>query len=156
MQEPEIAAARPDPQRRATDRLLQIVRRIVTSEADADAAVQYVSAIVALEEGQAYLEAFYDLGAVRRISIRDWSGNPYEVARPAALTPELEALLVAECRHLASGAALQPMDARLFAHGYYAGFCARCRSRFDGGPACRECFFAGYPINYVERTDNDG
>ena len=71
-------------------------------------------------------------------------------ARPAALTAEIEALLVAECRHLTSGAALQPMDARLFARGYHMGFCARCRSQFDLGPACRECLFAGYPINYDE------
>lgn len=138
----------PDPQRRATDRLVRIVGRIARDAAEAAAAIQYVSAIVALEEGQAYLEAFYDLDGVRRISIRDWSGNLYEVARPAALTGEIEALLVAECRHLTSGAALPPMDARLFAHGYRRGFCARCRAQFDLGPACRECLFAGYPINF--------
>ena len=124
------------------------VRCLVTSEGEVNAALQYVSAVVALEEGQAYLEALYDFDNTRRISISDWSGNRYDVVRPAALTPELEALLVAECRHLTSGAALQPMDARLFAHAYHAGFCARCRSQFDLGPACRECFFAGYPINY--------
>ncbi len=147
---PETEAERPDPQRRATNRLLQIVSRLTTSEGEANAVLQYISAIVALEEGQAYLEALYDFDNTRRISISDWSGNRYDVMRPAALTGELEALLVAECRHLTSGAALQPMDARLFAHGYYAGFCARCHSQFDGGPACRECFFAGYPINYEE------
>jgi hypothetical protein len=145
---------RPDPQRRATDRLMRIASRLFASEQDASAAIQYVSAIVALEEGQAYLEAFYDLGPVRTISISDWSGNRYDVARPAALTPEIEASLVAECRHLTSGAALQPMDARLFAHGYHAGFCSRCRSQFDLGPTCRECLFAGYPINYEERTED--
>ncbi len=154
MPEIEIAEERPDPQRRATNRLMQIVGRLFASEAEAAAAIQYVSAIVALEEGQAYLEAFYDLDAVRRISIRDWSGNLYEVARPATLAPDAEALLVAECRHLTSGAALQPMDARLFARGYHASFCSRCRSQFDLGPACRECLFAGYPINYDERTDH--
>jgi hypothetical protein len=153
MPDVEIAAERPDPQRRATNRLMQIAGRIFASEGEAAAAIQYVSAIVALEEAQAYLEAFYDLDSVRTISIRDWSGNLYTVSRPAALTPEIEALLVAECRHLASGAALQPMDARLFACGYYAGFCSRCRSRFDLGPTCRECLFAGYPINYDERVD---
>jgi hypothetical protein len=42
------------------------------------------------------------------------------------------------------------MDARLFARGYHAGFCSRCRSQFDLGPTCRECLFAGYPINYDE------
>ncbi|MCA1670417.1 MAG: hypothetical protein LC793_24160 [Thermomicrobia bacterium] len=146
----EVARERPDPQRRATDRLLQIAGRLFASEAESAAAIQYVSAIVALEEGQAYLEAFYDLGPVRTISISDWRGNRYDVARPATLTLEVEALLVAECRHLTSGAALQPMDARLFARGYHAGFCARCRSQFDLGPACRECLFAGYPINYDE------
>lgn len=148
----EVERERPDPQRRAADRLMQIVSRLFTSEAEAAAATQYVSAIVALEEGQAYLEAYYDRGDVRTISISDWSGNRYDVSRPAALSrsPEIEALLVAECRHLTSGAALQPMDARLFARGYHAGFCARCRSQFDLGPACRECLFAGYPINYDE------
>lgn len=140
----------PDPQRRATNRLMQIVSRLAPTEADAAAAIQYVSAIVALEEGQAYLEAFYDRATVRTISISDWSGNRYDVSRPAAVTPEIEALLVAECRHLTSGAALHPMEARLFAHGYYAGFCSRCRSHFDLGPTCQECLFAGYPINYDE------
>lgn len=146
---------RPDPQRRATHRLMQIVGRLFTNEADVAAAIQYVSAIVALEEGQAYLEAYYDRDDVRTISISDWSGNRYDVARPATLgrSPEIEALLVAECRHLTSGAALQPMDARLFARGYHAGFCARCRSQFNLGPACRECLFAGYPINYEELTE---
>src|SRR4051794_14018429 len=96
----EAGQERPDPQRRATARLIQIVGRLVTSEQDAAAAIQYVSAIVALEEGRAYLEAFYDRGPIRTISISDWSGNRYDVARPVALTPEVEALLVAECRHL--------------------------------------------------------
>ncbi|GEM_PF-6458513 len=146
----EVVRERPDPQRRAAHRLVQIAGRLFADEADAAAAIQYVSAIVALEEGQAYLEAFYDRGAIRTISISDWSGNRYDVARPAALAPEIEALLIAECRHLTSGAALQPMDAHLFAHGYYTGFCSRCRSRFDLGPTCRECLFAGYPINYDE------
>ena len=150
----EVDDERLDPQRRAADRLIQIAGRLFASEQDAAAAIQYVSAIVALEEGQAYLEAFYDRGPVRTISISDWSGNRYDVSRPTALTPEIEALLVAECRHLTSGAALQPMDARLFARGYHAGFCARCRSQFDLGPACRECLFAGYPINYEERTED--
>lgn len=146
----DTADVRPDPQGRATDRLFRIVARIAASEAEAEAAVQYVSAIVALEEQQAYLEAFYDLDGVRTISIRDWSGNLYEVRRPAALTSDIEALLIAECRHLTSGAALQPMAPRLFSHGYHSGFCSRCRARFDLGPACRECLFAGYPINYDE------
>ena len=146
----EVEQERPDPQRRATNRLMQIVSRLVPTEADAAAAIQYVSAIVALEEGQASLEAFYDRATIRTISISDRSGNRYDVSRPAALTPEIEALLVAECRHLTSGAALQPMEARLFAHGYYAGFCSRCRSHFDLGPTCQECLFAGYPINYDE------
>ena len=134
MPDVEVEQERPDPQRRATDRLMQIVGRLFASEQEASAAIQYVSAIVALEEGQAYLEAFYDLGPVRTISISDWSGNRYDVARPAALTAEIEALLVAECRHLTSGAALQPMDARLFARGYHAGFCARCRSQLRPRP----------------------
>lgn len=146
----EVTRERPDPQRRATDRLLRIASRLFTTEADTTAAIQYVSAIVALEEGQAYLEAFYDRGAVRTISISDRAGNRYDVSRPAALVPEVEALLVAECRHLTSGAALQPMDARLFARAYHAGFCSRCRSHFDLGPTCRECLFTGYPINYDE------
>jgi len=150
----EVERERPDPQRRATTRLIQIAGRLFATEAEAEGAIQYVSAIVALEEGQAYLEAYYDRGPVRTISISDWSGNRYDVSRPTALTPEIEALLVAECRHLTSGAALQPMDARLFARGYHAGFCARCRSQFDLGPACRECLFAGYPINYEERTED--
>ncbi len=149
----EAIRALPDPQRRATDRLVRIVDRIAPDAAEAAAAIQYVSAIVALEEGQASLEAFYDLDGVRTISIRDWSGNLYEVSRPAALIGEIEALLVAECRHLTSGAALSPMDARLFAHGYRRGFCTRCRAQFDLGPACRECLFAGYPINYDEIRD---
>jgi hypothetical protein len=148
----ETERERPDPQRRAADRLVQIAGRLFASEQEASAAIQYVSAIVALEEGQAYLEAFYDRGPVRTISISDWSGNRYDASRPATLTAEIEALLVAECRHLTSGAALQPMDARLFARGYHAGFCSRCRSQFDLGPTCRECLFAGYPINYDELT----
>ncbi len=153
MPEIEIERELPDPQRRATDRLMQIVRRLFATEADADAAIQYVSAIVALEEGQASLEAFYDRGAIRTISISDRSGNRYDVSRPTTLAPEIEALLVAECRHLTSGAALRPMEARLFAHAYHSGFCSRCRARFDLGPACQECLFAGYPINYVERSE---
>jgi len=148
----EVERERPDPQRRATNRLVQIISRLCATEADATAAIQYVSAIVALEEGQAHLEAFYDRGPIRTIGISDRSGNRYDVSRPAALTPEIEALLVAECRHLTSGAALQPMGARLFALGYHAGFCSRCRSRFNLGPTCQECLFAGYPINYEERT----
>ncbi len=143
-----------DPARRATVRLRRIVDRIAATAEEADAVLQYVSAIVALEEQQAYLEAFYDLNGVRTISIRDWAGELYEVSRPAVVTPELEALLVAECRHLASGSALHPMDARLFERGYFGGFCARCRSAFDLGPACRECLFAGYPINYDEVPGN--
>jgi hypothetical protein len=143
-------AERPDPQRRATDRLVRIVGRVVANESEEAAALQYVSAIVALEEGRAYLEAFYDLDGVRTIKICDWQGNFYEVARPAGMTAEVEGLLIAECRHLASGAALQPMDARLFARGYHGGFCSRCRSQFNLGPTCRECLFAGYPINYDE------
>lgn len=146
----EIEQERPDPQRRATDRLLQIARRLFSTPADADAAIQYVSAIVALEEGQAYLEAFYDRGPIRTISISDWSGNRFDASRPATLAPEIEGLLIAECRHLTSGAALRPMEARLFAHVYHRGFCSRCRSQFDLGPACQECLFAGYPINYNE------
>lgn len=152
MPDVEIEQERPDPQSRATNRLLQIARRLFPAEAEANAAIQYVSAIVALEEGQAYLEAFYDRGPIRTISISDWSGNRFDVSRPATLAPEIEALLVAECRHLTSGAALRPMEARLFAHGYHRGFCSRCRSRFDLGPACQECLFAGYPINYIERS----
>ena len=148
-----VRQERPDPQRRATNRLVQIIGRLVADEAEAAAAIQYVSAIVALEEGQAYLEAFYDLDAMRRISIRDWSGNLYEVSCPAVITPDVEALLVAECRHLTSGAALHPMDARLFSRGYHAAFCSRCRAQFDLGPACRECLFAGYPINYEESNE---
>lgn len=153
--DPSDPSDRSDPARRATNRLRRIIGRIATSEEEADATLQYVSAIVALEEQQAYLEAFYDLNGVRTISIRDWSGELYEVARPAVVTPELEALLIAECRHLASGAALHPMDARLFRQGYYAGFCSRCRSAFDLGPACRECLFAGYPINFEEVPDSE-
>ncbi len=144
---------RPDPQRRATARLLRIVGRIAASEAEAEASLQYVSAIVALEEQRASLEAFYDLDGVRTISIRDRSGNLYVVRRPAVLTPDVEALLVAECRHLASGAALAPMDSRLFARAYHGGYCSRCRSQFDLGPACRECLFAGRPINYDPLPD---
>jgi hypothetical protein len=150
MPDVEVTQERPDPQQRATHRLLLIARRLLPSEADADAAIQYVSAIVALEEGQAYLEAFYDRGPIRTISISDWSGNRFDASRPATLAPDIEALLVAECRHLTSGAALRPMEARLFAHAYHRGFCSRCRSRFDLGPACQECLFAGYPINYDE------
>lgn len=151
MSHAEAEHERPDPQRRAADRLVQIAGRLFASEQESSAAIQYISAIVALEEGQAYLEAFYDRGPVRTISISDWSGNRYDASRPAALTAEIEALLIVECRHLTSGAALQPMDARLFARGYHASFCSRCRSQFDLGPACRECLFAGYPINYDER-----
>ena len=147
----EVEQERPDPQRRATHRLLRIARRLFPTEADANAAIQYVSAIVALEEGQAYLEAFYDRGPIRTISISDWSGNRFDASRPAAFAPEIEALLVAECRHLTSGAALRPMAARLFARAYHHGFCSRCRSQFDLGPTCQECLFAGYPINYAER-----
>lgn len=150
MSDVSVTRERPDPQRRATDRLMQIARRLSPTEADADAAIQYVSAIVALEEGQAYLEAFYDRGAIRTISITDRAGNRYDVSRPATLVPDIEALLVAECRHLTSGAALRPMEARLFAHAYHSGFCSRCRSHFDLGPACQECLFAGYPINFDE------
>lgn len=146
----ETAQERPDPQQRATNRLLQIARRLFLTEADAHAAIQYVSAIVALEEEQAYLEAFYDRGPIRTISISDRSGNRFDVSRPAALTPDVEALLVAECRHLTSGAALRPMAARLFARAYHHGFCSRCCSQFDLGPTCQECLFAGYPINYDE------
>jgi hypothetical protein len=146
----EVEQERPDPQRRATDRLLQIAHRLFSTPADADAAIQYVSAIVALEEGQAYLEAFYDRGPIRTISISDWSGNRFDTSRPATLGPEIEALLIAECRHLTSGAALRPMEARLFAHAYHRGFCSRCRSLFDLGPTCQECLFAGYPLNYNE------
>ncbi len=141
---------RPDPQGRATNRFWRIVGRIAASEDEAEATVQYVSAIVAVEEERAYLEAFYDLDGVRTISIRDYAGELYVVSRPAALTPQIEALLIAECRHLASGAALHPMDARLFRYAYHGGFCSRCRSAFALGPACRECLFAGYPINYDE------
>ena len=150
MPDVEVTRERPDPQRRATDRLMRIASRLFTTEADSTAAIQYVSAIVALEEGQASLEAFYDRGAIRTIGISDRAGNRYDVSRPAALAPEVEALLVAECRHLTSGAALQPMDARLFARGYHTSFCSRCRSHFDLGPTCQECLFAGYPINYDE------
>lgn len=150
MPEREVAQERPDPQDRATNRLLRIARRLFASEAEADAAVQYVSAIVALEEGQAYLEAFYDRGPIRTISISDWSGNRFDASRPVMLVPAIEALLVAECRHLRSGAALRPMEARLFAYAYHGGFCSRCRSRFNLGPTCQECLFAGYPINYNE------
>ncbi len=153
MPDVEATRERPDPQRRATDRLLRIASRLFTTEADAAAAIQYVSAIVALEEGQAYLEAFYDRDAIRTISISDRSGNRYDVSRPPTLAPDVEAFLIAECRHLTSGAALRPMEVRLFAHAYHAGFCSRCRARFDLGPACQECLFAGYPINYVERSE---
>ncbi|MGI8690064.1 MAG: hypothetical protein ACR2M3_15915 [Thermomicrobiales bacterium] len=154
MPDVEVTQERPDPQRRATDRLMRIASRLFTTEADATDAIQYVSAIVALEEGQASLEAFYDRGAIRTISISDRAGNRYDVSRPAALAPEIEALLVAECRHLTSGAVLQPMDARLFARAYHTGFCSRCRSHFDLGPTCRECLFTGYPINYEEQTED--
>lgn len=150
MRDAERDTDRPDPQGRATNRFWRIIGRIAANEDEAEAIAQFVSAIVALEEERAYLEAFYDLDGVRTISIRDYAGELYVVSRPAALTPEIEAWLIAECRHLASGAALHPMDARLFRHAFHGGFCSRCRSAFSLGPACRECLFAGYPINYDE------
>jgi len=53
LSDPSDPSDRSDPARRATNRLRRIIGRIATSEEEADATLQYVSAIVALEEQQA-------------------------------------------------------------------------------------------------------
>jgi len=137
-------------------RVMPLLDRMATRTLDKARLLQYLSARAGLDWGVLELvadteEREPDPGASGRVLVvRDRvSDAEHAIPYPACLPAELEPLVCAEYKRLATDKPLTVMDPALFAHFYQREFCDRCRWR---GPAHaqihRECHYAGHPVNF--------
>jgi len=130
-------------------RALPLLNRLGVRGTEKAALFWYLDAMVQVAEGTSSIihRSRTDVGET--VVIRDLqSGEEWEVARPAALPPAIEARVVGEYQRLVAEERLSAMDAVLFAYLFRASYCTNCRY---GGERqiCFECRYAGDPVNFL-------
>jgi hypothetical protein len=131
-------------------RVMPLIEHLAESRYDKAVLLQYLAAQVAAGWGIMEVVADQDGPEGRQLVFRDrLSGAEHALRCPAALTPDLERLVVAEYQRLAVDTPLTSMDPVLFDRLFELTHCARCRWRGEEHTQIQaECRFAGYPINF--------
>ena len=97
-------------------------------------------------EASPLAKALFDSGMVEGVFYgRDFISV---TAAPAVSWTDLEPLVLAEYVRLAAAKPLTTMDTRLFDYFYGGAYCAGCRWHGER-QICRECHYAGNPINFA-------
>jgi len=134
-------------------RVLPLLERLSARSVDKARLLQYLSARASVNWGMLTYEG-EEAGASDRTHLfRDRLSHELRRVRyPDCLPADLEIDVIAEYKRLALDQPLATMPVRLFDFFYRAGYCGGCR--FDSPLArqiCRECHFAGRPINFDPR-----
>lgn len=136
----------------ATQEVVQRVRPLLdalaTRTIDKARLLQYLSAMAGVEWDLFELVQRAQTDEGEFVSIRDRaSGELFRLLYPECMPRGLEPLVMAEYVRLAAAKPLTTMDARLFDYFYGGAYCAGCCWHGER-QVCRECHFAGTPINF--------
>jgi hypothetical protein len=132
-------------------RVLPLLERLSPRSVDKARLLQYLSARAAADWGVFQLLREEHRGDERTLIYRDRvSQEERRIRYPECLPADLEGDVVAEYKRLAMARPLTTMDPRLFEVFFRSVACDTCT--YDAAATrqiCRECHFAGYPINYL-------
>ena len=139
--------------REVVQRVLPLLERLSPRTLDKARLLQYLAARAAADWGVMTFEGEEGDDGERTLVFRDRASQEVRRIRyPDCLPAELEGDVLAEYKRLALARPLTTMEPRLFAFFFRAGFCDDCRfDAVEPGQICRECHFAGRPINYEPR-----
>ena len=139
--------------REVVQRVLPLLERISPRTLDKARLLQYLSARASTDWGIFAFIGEEQHAGERTLVFEDrLSREVRRVRFPDCLPAGLEGDVLAEYKRLALNTPLSSMGAALFAHFYRADHCDACR--YDGAASrqvCRECHFAGRPLNFEPR-----
>jgi hypothetical protein len=139
--------------REVVQRVLPLLERISPRTLDKARLLQYLSARAAADWGMLLPVGEEDDEAGRVLVFRDRVNQEVRRVRyPDCLPSGLADDVLTEYKRLALASPLTTMQPRLFDYFFRAGFCDSCRHDHIGArQICRECHFAGRPINVEPR-----
>lgn len=130
------------------ERVRPLLESLATRTIDKARLLQYLSATAGVEWGLFELVQRAQTDEGEFVAIRDRaSGELFRLLYPECLPRDLEPLVRAEYVRLAAAKPLTTMDARLFEYFYGGGYCVGC-SWHGERQVCRECHYAGSPVNF--------
>ncbi len=110
--------------------------------------LQYLSAMAGVQWGVFEVVGTPQTTPGAMVALRDrTAGTTFTLAYPDCLPREVEPFVIAEYQRLAVARPLTTMDADLFAYLFRGGYCVGCQWQGEK-QVCRECHYAGHPINY--------
>lgn len=139
--------------REVVQRVLPLLERISPRTLDKARLLQYLSARAATDWGMLVQVGEEEAEGARLLLFQDQANHELRRIRyPDCLPAGLEEDVLAEYKRLALASPLSIMPARLFDYFYRGDYCDLCC--YDE-PAhqqiCRECHYAGRPINFEPR-----
>jgi hypothetical protein len=139
--------------REVVQRVLPLLERLSPRTLDKARLLQYLAARAAADWGVMTYEGEEATETERTLVFRDRASREVRRVRyPDCLPADLEPDVLAEYKRLALGRPLTTMPARLFDFFFRAGACDACRyDAADSRQICRECHFAGRPVNFEPR-----
>jgi hypothetical protein len=139
--------------REVVQRVLPLLERLSPRTLDKARLLQYLSARASVDWGMLTFEGEEVADGDRTLLFRDRVSHELRRVRyPDCLPAGLEADVLAEYKRLAMGRPLTTMPPRLFDFFFRAGYCDGCRYDAAGSrQICRECHFAGRPLNFAPR-----
>jgi hypothetical protein len=139
--------------RQVVQRVLPLIERIASRTIDKARLLQYLSARASVDWGLLTPAGEQTEDGERLLLFRDrLSGEVRRIRYPACLPAGLEEAVLDEYKRLALATPLSAMDERLFAYFYRAQACDCCRyDQPAAAQVCRECHFAGRPVNFEPR-----
>lgn len=139
--------------REVVQRVLPLLERLSPRTLDKARLLQYLSARAAADWGVLIFLGEEGDDGERTLVFRDRvSQEMRRVRYPECLPADLEGDVLAEYKRLAMDRPLTLMQPRLFDFFFRASHCEACA--YDSARArqiCRECHFAGRPVNFAPR-----
>ena len=130
------------------ERVRPLLDHLATRTIDKARLLQYLSAMAGVEWDLFELVGRVQTDEGECIAIRDCASHEdFNLPYPTCLPRHLEPLVIAEYVRLAAARPLTTMDARLFDYFFGGGYCVGCRWLGER-QVCRECQYAGNPINF--------
>jgi hypothetical protein len=136
--------------REVVQRVLPLLEHLSPRTLDKARLLQYLSARAAVDWGMLTYVGEEEEAGERMLIFRDrLSREVRRIRYPTCLPPDLEGDVLAEYKRLALNSPLSMMQPRLFGYFFRAGYCDACRYDLaEARQICRECYFAGQPINF--------
>lgn len=131
-------------------RVMPLLEQLAKTSIEKARLLQYLSAASGVDWGimRVVSDAQTEHGRVIRYCDIQ-SGDEHELMYPEALTNDLQPLVLAEYKRLATDRPLTKMDRRLFDYFFALTHCSRCRHRGPHNAQIHsECHFAGWPVNF--------